>query len=251
MSNPGEVRPLVAQLAKHQVRLPASGSHAAAVMAALEDEALYSAYRLPALADLSPETLDETLRDAAVALGTETDRRNIGSQLHQSASDVVAQSLIDGLDEVLDQLRGRFDRAAAVISAAHKAGLRADSDADSAISLGAKGVEAWQQLSAACATLDDIADLRLAIAKVTGEPPYRDQHSGAFCSDSGLWNSDYRKSYRRSNRWLLLADSDGPKLNSALETEQACLVSGAESTVPSGPSYDEATLRTMLGQPAR
>jgi len=215
-ANMGEIRPVLAMLADLGVSLPETTRKAHDAIAVLEDETRFPQGIPDGLASMTPEQLLAEVDRVTFARDLGEARRNTRGHFSLVLAGTIVDDLTEHTDDILDQLRPAFDKAARGVVAAHKAGVRADHGADDILKLDAKAVGLWHQMSAAVVTLDGIADARLRLARAIGAAPAADQESGAFCSAAGAWLRT-----RHHNRWLALVDH-GLRLNTAAETREAC-----------------------------
>jgi hypothetical protein len=247
-ANLGELRPLLSKLADLNVTLPTLTRQAQEAIAVLQDESRFPMAYPDNLATLSPDALVAQVDRVTFARELDTARRNTRGDFTQRVADTMAADLNDHTDDIIDQLRPTFDKAAQAVLAAHAAGIRANHTPADIIKRDTETtglVALWQQMDAAEKVLDDIAYTRLQLARAVGAPPAPDQASGAFCSSSGVWNTR-----PQARRWLVLCDHGGPRLNSTAETRAACARPQRAPLPQEGPpSLDQQTVRDILGTP--
>jgi hypothetical protein len=242
--NPGEIWPLLTKLPELGVELPTVTRKAEALIAVLRDESRFP-IASPDLVTLSPEELVAEVDRHTFARGLDEDRRNTRGDFTHALASTIAADLTEHTDELLDQLRPTFGKAAQAVLAAHAAGIRANHTPADIIKLDTETaglVALWQQMGPAEKVLDDIAYVRLQLARALGIPPAPGQDSGAFCASSGVWNTR-----PLGRRWLVLCDHGGPKLNTDDATREACQRPQREPAAPSNPAVDQPTLRAILG----
>ncbi len=195
---------LLAQLRRAGVTLPAEVSDA---VATLENIAEVSEQVL-ALPPIDPlcgdrDQLVAALRQRAI-LGTV--RAQLGPVMYGLLEEItaaVAAVLRAEADDLISQLRPRFDEAAAAVHAATKTGIHPGIHPDAVMSLGNRAITAWRSLPAHAGVLDDIAGARIALSDVLDIAPREDpfgprQYGAAFSTSVPTWDPKARG----VNRWL-------------------------------------------------
>lgn len=175
----GYVGRLVAQLEAAKVELPEDLVHSCDQFRRLRAGELALRPTTPVdLIGLSDDELRGVFRDAVVtATARNTDA---GRHLLQALAVAIADAIRDQADAILEQLRPDFDDAAAVMHEAASLGLRpgtAETEilkADNVVELR----DAWAQVPAAARTLEQIAQLRMALSTTAGAPPAASEFPG-------------------------------------------------------------------------
>jgi hypothetical protein len=171
----------------------------------------------------------------------------VTTQLLDAAADV----LRDHADDIIDQLRARFDTAVTAVRAAAQLGIHPGATAADVIGLGAKAVTAWQTLPEHARVLDDIASARVAMADVLTIEPLPNpfgarQYGAAFSPMSPRWESDRFEG--SIDRWLRLAQAGPLRLQSLAETADT---DNETRVIPppiaAGNANAEAPSRAMVG----
>lgn len=200
--------------------------------------------RLPLLG-LSDEELAGVVRDVGVAYALDP-TSTPGSHSVRAVKEALAEALADRLllhaDEILDQLRPRFDEAGKRVHEATLLGIHpwtTDRDVVKADDVEATA-DAWTALPQLTGTLDRIAAARIALTRATGCPPapprgdwaqyaINDQLGGIpvsamFRDDAPGWRSDSETTWQM---WVRLCTGRPVRL---LSTEAA--VAAVKEGVP-------------------
>lgn len=151
----------------------------------LQQEIADTLIRPPAVsAWLAEQDLDRVrAEDVAELMRAHVVAREVGDRRGELAREVTAHlvdravdALADHLDDVVDQLRPRWNEAARVVAAAVDAGITSATTADEAIADDTQ-VQHWRALAGAVATLDQLDAVYHRALFVTGYPLGRDEQA--------------------------------------------------------------------------
>ncbi|MDE0778206.1 MAG: hypothetical protein OSB43_18145 [Nocardioides sp.] len=229
-AHPGEVRDLLARLAALEVDLPEELTAAGSQLQRIHHLAPRTV--LPStLIGLDDDAVVAVVRDLAVATAMKT----LSSGVVNDVAGVLAADIADGIrdqaDEILDQLRPRFDNEAAKAHAAAELGLQPSTTAMDI--LRSDNVEAlrdaWAALPSAARTLDALAEARMKLSTAAGAAPtttrsslnaiapVRDVANYAFHASARPWTVKGEDAWQR---WLRLCTGTPARLLTIEESAQ-------------------------------
>jgi hypothetical protein len=214
-----EVADLVDALDRHEVVYPDPVAAAMRLHAAIVDgtvQALARRSHPVDLVTLSVEELAAHTRSLAVTRALEETEQvqTVAVHVDEDLCAQVVALLREHADDIVDQLRPRFDPAAAYLHQAVAVGITAGMTAQQVISLGDRAVNTWRTLPRHVRVLDEIAAVRIAMSEVLdvapdprpfSSPPAR-RYGAAFSTSAPPWRID--RAETSTARWLRLSTGE-------------------------------------------
>jgi hypothetical protein len=232
-----QINTLMFQLEQfEQVTLPASLTVAADQLLRLPS--LRPAPELPSeLLGLTDDEIRDTMRNFGVAHALDGSH-GPGAVAYESMGRALAAAIAAELcvlaDDILDQLRARFDEAARVVHQATALGLHGGTSERDILK--ADNVEelrdAWTAVPAATRMLDTIAASRILLSSAAGVPPaprfglrpgetINEYASAMFRTDGRPWREEWEQTWQM---WLRLCTGSPAQLLSVEQAIQAARV---------------------------
>lgn len=264
MSGPTAVAQLVRQLDKIGVDLPDPLVNGALRVERLHGELNVSTEAPPGLLELDDDALAAAFRSLALSHAIRGDARSLStpastakSALLSGMQSEIASGLCSIADEVIDQLRPAFERAADTVHEATRVGITVRTTHQDVLAADnvAEITAAWRGLPDQVDVLEEIARARVALSTVAGVPPTIDNVPPAVGSPAGAlfrrdapdWAARFEHPWQK---WVRLCTGHPARLLSVADSVAAFREAMASERFTLISAADQARMeRALRGEP--
>lgn len=229
-ATPRPLAALLRRLEDLEVTLPDRLAEAATLLEDAANGALAQEVTEPAAVDLTTLSRAEVvdlIRSRATMRAVRGDVQNTTWLVALQIAERAAELVRDNADDIIGQLRPRFDDAADALHAASRSGLTPGMTPAAVLALGnPEAMAAWNGLAPHLRILDEIAAARIAMTDEADVAPSPDsfgprQYGACFDDEAALWQRQDGASESSADKWLRLCAHKPARLLDTATTEAA------------------------------